>query len=35
MVVPTTPSRSPRAFKNWLADIRQRGGKWPPPKGKQ
>ena len=28
--VATTPSRSPRAFKNWVAEIRRKGGLWPP-----
>ncbi len=37
--IPTTPTRSPRAFQNWLAEIRRAGGRWPPdrqsPAGKQ
>jgi hypothetical protein len=28
--IPTTPSRSPRAFQNWLAEVRRSGGHWPP-----
>lgn len=28
--VPTTPSASPRAWQNWLAQIRRAGGQWPP-----
>ena len=28
--VPTTPSRNPRAWQNWLAEVRRRGGHWPP-----
>ncbi len=28
--VPTTPSSSPRAWKNWLSQIRRAGGVWPP-----
>jgi hypothetical protein len=29
--VPTTPTRDARAIKNFVADIRRRGGVWPPP----
>ncbi len=29
IAIPTTPSKSPRAFKNWLAEIRRAGGRWP------
>ncbi len=32
--VPTTPTRDPRAFKNFVADVRRRGGVWPPPLGR-
>jgi len=28
--VPTTPSASLRALKNWIAEVRRRGGLWPP-----
>lgn len=28
--VPKTPSRDPRAFHNWVAQIRRAGGVWPP-----
>ncbi len=30
--VPTTPSASPRALKNWVSQIRRAGGIWPAPK---
>lgn len=29
MAVPGTPGDN-RAFRNWLSDVRRRGGKWPP-----
>lgn len=28
--VPTTPGGGERGFKNWVAQVRQRGGVWPP-----
>lgn len=28
--VPTTPGRNPRGWQNWLAEVRRRGGRWPP-----
>ena len=31
--VPKTPS-SQRTYSNWLAEIRRKGGHWPPPEGK-
>jgi hypothetical protein len=30
--VATTPTSSPRALKNFIADVRRRGGVWPPPR---
>jgi hypothetical protein len=33
LAVPTTPSEY-RGFKNPIADVRRRGGAWPPPRGK-
>ena len=30
--VPTTPTSDPRALKNFIADVRKRGGIWPPPR---
>jgi hypothetical protein len=31
LAVPTTPTRSPRAIRNFVAEVRRRGGTWPPP----
>lgn len=28
--VPMTPSDRAHGFKNWIAEIRRAGGKWPP-----
>jgi predicted RNA binding protein YcfA (HicA-like mRNA interferase family) len=34
VTVPTTPGDN-RAFKNWVSEVRRKGGIWPPPrKGK-
>jgi hypothetical protein len=32
--VPKTPGKDPRGFKNWVADVRRRGGIWPPERRK-
>lgn len=30
LAVPTTPGGGTRGFKNWVSQVRQRGGIWPP-----
>lgn len=33
--VPTTPSKKPTALRNFVSEVRRRGGVWPPPKSQK